>query len=254
VNTTETSSRISTSCARCLDATRIAGSSYCERCAALRAKYPESGLDVQRRIEQLVSDYPRAAGVSFRTIDVDAELEPILRRIQTWPYRLDDLDAEPFETLWLFGRCGVGKTTCAICAAKHWLEWNDGEAMARFVNFRELAAACRAAWTRGQRVDPIQDLIDERPGLLVLDDLGCERVSERSREGVGRLTEARYRDPYANTIITTNYTPADLARRLGGGEDIEGQRIVSRLRQDALVVELAGRDRRVADHALSVAS
>ena len=78
--------------------------------------------------------------------------------------------------------------------------------------------------------------------VLILDDLGAEMdptvpASEfRTRETCDLLS-ARLK-PGKKTIITTNLTPDELALMFGG-------RIISRLNQGCLAVEVQGTDRRV---------
>jgi len=81
--------------------------------------------------------------------------------------------------------------------------------------------------------------------LLLLDDLGTEKLSEFTEEATYRLINDRYNECLP-LVITTNYqirsadgTP-DLATRLG-------ERLASRLRQAATVVHLDGPDRRRAN-------
>ncbi|MEU3162226.1 ATP-binding protein [Streptomyces griseoincarnatus] len=87
-----------------------------------------------------------------------------------------------------------------------------------------------------------------RVPLLLLDDLGTEKLSEWTEEATYRLLNERYNECLP-TIVTTNLpvrspvddegrpTAPDLTSRLG-------ERLASRLAQDATVVTLTGPDRR----------
>lgn len=76
------------------------------------------------------------------------------------------------------------------------------------------------------------------PRLLVLDDLGVEKVSEWTEERLFEIIDARWRnnDP---TVVTTNLTPAQVKEAVGA-------RIYDRLRDGALAVHLPGSSRRSA--------
>lgn len=77
--------------------------------------------------------------------------------------------------------------------------------------------------------------------LLLLDDLGTEKLSEWTEEATYRLLNERY-NACLPLIITTN-----LPIRSGAGSDLVtrlGERLASRLRQAATVVHLDGPDHR----------
>ena len=57
------------------------------------------------------------------------------------------------------------------------------------------------------------------------------------------IVEGRYVDE-APMIVTTNYDPAALARRLGHDDPVVGKRIVSRLTETATRIELKRDDLR----------
>jgi DNA replication protein DnaC len=74
--------------------------------------------------------------------------------------------------------------------------------------------------------------------VLVVDDLGAERPSDWAVEAIGALVDAAYREA-VHTLFTSNYRPAALAERLSTDNDPQaGARIVSRLVDDGIVVEL----------------
>lgn len=74
-------------------------------------------------------------------------------------------------------------------------------------------------------------------GLLILDDIGAEKLSEWVQETFYLLVNRRYEDMLP-TIFTSNFNLEELAVRIG-------DRIVSRIAEMTDVVELRGRDRRV---------
>lgn len=81
-----------------------------------------------------------------------------------------------------------------------------------------------------------------RVPLLLLDDLGTEKLSEWTEEATYRILNERYNECWP-VIVTSNFP----ARSHNGGEDLTtrlGERIASRLAQMTTVVEIGGPDRR----------
>ncbi len=144
------------------------------------------------------------------------------------------------RNLFLFGPVGSGKTGLAFAAARCIAEkgWED----VRFCNVRQVLAELRRSYETKTADDPTKALV--ACDLLVLDDLGAERATEWARETIATLVEARYVDGYRPTIVTTNYTPSDLAKRLGHDDPVIGQRIVSRLTEGAEQIRLDRADLR----------
>jgi len=79
-----------------------------------------------------------------------------------------------------------------------------------------------------------------RAALLLLDDIGAERVSEWVQERLFLVIDHRYRRRLP-TLFTTNLHPQDLEERLGG-------RIVSRIVGMARLVRLSSEDYRFREH------
>jgi DNA replication protein DnaC len=152
--------------------------------------------------------------------------------------------------LFVHGPPGTGKTGLAYGMARQWIE-EDGEVV--FENVRALLAAQRASFTRGERksdddeptgIEKLLDIYEGGDGaLVVLDDLGAERPTEFALETIALIIEHLHVEDVP-LIVTTNYAPAALAKRLGHADLVVGQRIVSRLVEDALVIRLDRADLR----------
>lgn len=152
------------------------------------------------------------------------------------------------ETCFLSGPPGTGKTGLAIGAAKAIIDchydWDKDSwdvDRVEFVNVRAFLEQQREHLSRGEPKDISAAL---RADLLILDDLGAERATEFAVETIALIVEQRH-TKWGTTIVTTNYKPSDLAGRLGRDDPVAGQRIVSRLLEDATKIELRRADLRV---------
>jgi DNA replication protein DnaC len=138
----------------------------------------------------------------------------------------------------LAGPPGTGKTHLAVSMLAGRIEaGGDGT----FTVLPELCEALR----RAVRDDDAPDLVRPltRTSLLVLDDLGTQRVTEFAHEQLFRIVNTRLLHQ-RQTVVTTNYeTPDALETRLGGRL---GRSIVSRLRELCTWVVLSGPDYRAA--------
>jgi len=154
---------------------------------------------------------------------------------------LEDVDDQWFN-LYIHGPVGSGKTglawSCGLALTESHL-WEE----IRFVNVRQLLTGIRRSFGSGeQQEDPLDKL--GSIWCLVLDDLGAERVTDWTREWLATLIESRYVNEW-QTIVTSNYSPAQLARRLGHDDPVLGKRIVSRLVDNALIIKLDRADLRL---------
>jgi len=231
---------------------------FCTHCR-VRPPAPEHAFCQQcldehhRRQEQhrfwamarLNKDCPRFTTANWKNYLVDDHNRDVYEAAGKWHFdeEYDHLDGG----VYLWGPCGTGKSRLAYLIAMQCVEggWDE---TARFVVVRNLLAKARSAMTRGEP-NPIDELMAEDISLLVLDDLGAERCTDWARDTIATIVEARYMAAYYPTIVTTNYSPADLAVRLGNDDVLQGQRIVSRLLESTLVLKLAGPDRRLLKNA-----
>ena len=148
--------------------------------------------------------------------------------------------------LYVYGPVGVGKTGLAWSLFRARVElifdWEDADEDPAFVNVVELLDKAKAAMKDGDGGAVIRQHYDA--SLLVLDDLGAERPSEWGRDAIAALVQHRHtrRRP---TIVTSNYAPSALAKRLGRDDLLIGQRIVSRLTDHCIKAKLERADLRL---------
>ena len=160
--------------------------------------------------------------------------------------------AETFGNGLLFvGPCGVGKTHLAV-GILHALIAERG-VQGRFVDCKELLKEIQNSYAANNEQTERQVL---RPALeaevLVLDELGAARRTDWVSDMIEHLLNMRYNDR-KTTIITTNlpYAPAGMGgsgakeavRKETLGDRI-GERMLSRLGEMCMVVEMDGPDYR----------
>lgn len=130
----------------------------------------------------------------------------------------------------LLGDVGVGKTHAAAAMA-----YVEHVVNGRSLLFRsapllldEMRPSRETADRARQRVIDVD--------LLVIDDLGSEKPSDWTAEQLGIVVDERYRN-CRPTIVTSNRAPQHL-------QQVLGERVWSRLYQDAVRHTIGGNDRR----------
>ena len=163
--------------------------------------------------------------------------------------------AYPSETfgngLLFVGPCGVGKTHLAV-GILHALIAERG-VQGRFVDCKELLKEIQNSYAANNEKTERQIL---RPALeaevLVLDELGAARRTDWVSDMIEHLLNMRYNDR-KTTIITTNLPYASAGMAAGGPREAArketlgdriGERMLSRLGEMCLVVEMDGPDYR----------
>lgn len=156
----------------------------------------------------------------------------------------------------LTGTCGTGKTHLAVAALKEVL--GRYGATGKFWDMGDLLTQLKRTFNRLDRSrdgDPIETeaaMIDEctNVDVLVLDELGGERLTDWSYSEVSLLLNARYNgqgDKPRLTIFTTNFknaAPGEVRGEETLGDRI-GARMYSRLQEMCRVVEMTGKDFRI---------
>lgn len=138
--------------------------------------------------------------------------------------------------LYIHGAVGTGKTHIAY-AIQDW--FNHQEIWCRFENTTELIFDIKADigkeyLARSNKAESLSDF----KGVLLLDDIGAERITEYVAEVFYLIINKRYNDMLP-TIFTSNLSLGQLAEKVG-------DRTASRIIEMCDVVEIKGEDRRIA--------
>ncbi|MDI9885950.1 ATP-binding protein [Streptomyces sp. HNM0645] len=149
--------------------------------------------------------------------------------------------AEPRKAGFLFltGSFGTGKTHQAYGALRHIADAGPERYEVIALTAPDMYALLRPGGSEHGPEYEVKRLM--KIGLLLIDDLGTEKISEFTEEATYRILNERYNE--CRPLIITSNLPArddegsDLVDRVGG-------RIASRLSQMTAVVDLVGPDRR----------
>lgn len=134
--------------------------------------------------------------------------------------------------LLFYGPTGVGKSHlgCAI--------------VNRLIDVGCFAMVLKTVSIPKESTEEVQKLTDpDEVPVLVLDDLGAEKGTDRALECLYAIVEGRLWNR-APLIVTTNYRPDDLMQRLSESKPGYGERLLSRLKQACEFVPVAGPDMR----------
>ena len=154
--------------------------------------------------------------------------------------------ADEIKGLFLHGEKGTGKTKLAAIIAN---ERARAGKPVLFASVPDLMADIRASFDGGKTAETVR-AVKETP-FLVLDDLGAEKMSEWVGEQLFCIVNHRY-NAMLPTVVTSNYNPTQIIRRMatvdrGGNvvDDLQGQRIMSRIYEMCERVEIRGTDWRM---------
>lgn len=160
-------------------------------------------------------------------------------QIETVPQDIKDRFEKVRESrrgLYIHGPVGTGKTHIAYSLKKHWdslggrsIFWNTTELLRSIKNDFDKKLYDR---------DREEERIIESRGLLFLDDIGSEKMTDFVAETFYLIVNHRYQENLP-IVFTSNLPIADLADRVG-------DRTASRIVEMCDVIELIGDDRRMA--------
>lgn len=153
---------------------------------------------------------------------------------------LAGFDPRGGDGLYITGRVGSGKTYAASALARALVYQGASVVMTTTLDMLD---SIQATYGRGAGQ---AGGVGRFAGcdLLILDDLGKENGSSWALTTIFQVVNARYQD-MRPIVVTSQYPPASLARRLGrAGEHESAEAIASRLSEMCEVVTLPDLDRR----------
>lgn len=144
--------------------------------------------------------------------------------------------------LYIHGGVGTGKTHLLYAIKKGHEEKEVPVATVRVYNCTEMLRQMREDFNKTDKFDHydlLEDLLSYR-GLLMIDDIGSEKLSDWVLETFYLLVNKRYEENIP-TIFTSNLKIGELADRIG-------DRTVSRIVELCKIVSLDGEDKRILKH------
>lgn len=163
----------------------------------------------------------------------DVKIEDIPENILT----LFEKIKETRKGIYIHGGVGVGKTHSMYAMKKYWDD-NPNNQICDCWNTSDLIQELRADYDRPKNEKKYTlDYLKDSKRLLILDDLGCEKITDWVLEKFYEIINTRY-NHVRPVIITSNHSIPELAEKVG-------DRIVSRLVEMCDIVELTGDDRRI---------
>lgn len=170
---------------------------------------------------------------------LNAKYEDIPTEIQT----CCDKMRETRKGLYVHGSVGTGKTHILWALKNKFDERCKENALrningpySRVYNTTELLHEIRSQFDRKNENDTLSELLEYKD-ILLLDDIGAEKISDWVMETFYMLINRRYENMIP-TIFTSNFSTDELAERIG-------DRTASRIVEMCDIFNLSGQDRRL---------
>lgn len=208
--------------------------------------------EMRSRVRRIIGDSGMSARFLHRTFDTfqsTKENQKALRVCQTYAdtfrEKLPSHNSEPGRNgLFITGPKGTGKTHLAAAIANQLMQQGTPvicmtmiDLLERIKRTYEQSRQWGGEISEGSVLDTYK-----RVQLLIIDDMGKEPATEWAVSKIYAIINARY-EAYMPTIITTNYTDAELVRRLtpkDSGDPTTADATIDRLREMCAAIVTAG--------------
>lgn len=177
---------------------------------------------------------------SMKDIDItDKKRVPVIKWLKNF-YDKYDIDGE-FKGLYLHGNFGCGKTYLISALFN---ELSKKRITTEIVYFPELLRDIKSDFdTYADRIDYLENV-----DLLLIDDIGAEKVTEWSRDEIlGTILQKRMNN-YKTTFFTSNLNMEELESHLKinsySDDEIKARRIIERIKQLTEDMEMISENKR----------
>ncbi|MFU2206833.1 primosomal protein DnaI [Streptococcus pluranimalium] len=184
---------------------------------------------------------------SYKSISFDDVLLDDVKRLDVYESLVDFISQYPSpdqKGLYLYGDMGVGKSFFMAALAHELSEKKN--ALTTILHYPSFTIDIKNAI----KTDSVKDEIDavKTSEVLVLDDIGAEQTSSWVRDEVLQVILQYRMQENLSTFFTSNYSFADLERKLANGrngdETWQAKRVMERVRFLAKETHLQGENRR----------
>ncbi len=200
-------------------------------------KYQKEMLKKQKERDSREKDILNA---SFSDIDItDKKRVKVIKWLKNFYDKYDK--NEEFKGLYLHGNFGCGKTYLISALFN---ELSKKRISTEIVYFPELLRDIKSDFdTFGDRIEYLEEV-----DLLLIDDIGAEKVTEWSRDEIlGTILQKRMNN-YKTTFFTSNLNMEELERHLRinsySDDEIKARRIIERVKQLTEDMELISENKR----------
>ena len=235
-------------CAKC------SGLMFCENRLEGHVFYPEKDTyqikfsyapckyqkEMMERENNRITKEKELLSASFKNIDItDKKRVKVIKWLKNF-YDTFDKNGE-FKGLYLHGNFGCGKTYLISALFN---ELSKKRITTEIVYFPELLRDIKSDFdTYADRIEYLEDV-----DLLLIDDIGAEKVTEWSRDEIlGTILQKRMNN-YKTTFFTSNLNMEELERHLRinnfSDDEIKARRIIERVKQLTEDMELISENKR----------
>lgn len=216
---------------------------YCLVPSVYNKQITYSYIPCKYKLEQLdkqnnkVTREKELESASIENIDINVKSRlPLIKWITTFIKEYNSLNKH--KGLYLHGSFGCGKTYI-IAALFNELKKNG--VRSEIVYFPTLLRDLKANFDELESTIAYLENVD----LLLIDDIGAEKVSEWSRDEIlGTILQTRMNN-YKTTFFTSNYNIEELESHLANKTDkVAAARIIERIKVLSEDIELQGKNRR----------
>ena len=193
----------------------------------------EKKLELEQKRQEKIKRLLGSSGMSLRAMNCKFEGYQItlhnqdaIRVCNDYVSNFKNIKNEKRNGLFLVGNCGVGKSHLAYAVANALIEKGSSVIAMTMI---DLLLKLKSSYNSGEENEEKILKIYEDCSLLIIDDLGKEKLTEWALQMVYAIIDRRY-NALKPIIVTTNYNAEELVSKFTiNGDSSTGKAVVDRL-------------------------